>query len=871
MTPERWQQVKDVLATVLEVPPDQRSSFLELNCAGDDSLRHDVEKLLAEEHLLGQDFLEHAALAPAVAALLPPDDRIWIGRRVGPYKIVELIGAGGMGEVYRAVRADDQYQKEVALKVVRSGQFSGFVIDRFKNERQILASLDHPHIARLLDGGATEDGTPYFVMELIEGQPITQFCDYRKLSVDERLHLFSKVCAAVQYAHQHLIVHRDIKPGNILVTADGSPKLLDFGIAKIIGADENSPRSDMTLTAFRILTPRYASPEQIKGEPMTTASDVYSLGVVLYELLTGCSPYENGTPTATEVARAVCEDEPERPSAAVRRAEAATNHGAPDASSEKLVRQLCGDLDNIVLMALRKEPPRRYQSVEQLAEDIRRHLEDVPVLARTDTTWYRTSKFVSRHRFGVIASAVAACALLVGFTVAIYEARAARQQAGIARVQRARAERRFNDVRKLANSLMFEIHDSIKDLPGTTSARKLLVNRALEYLDSLSKESSDDLSLQRELAAAYDRVGDVLGYNGAANLGDFAGAMQSYKKALAIREAAAAASPGDAQTQSDLLNDYFHLGFAQQDAGDYKGALNDFRKALPVAQGLVAAYPNNPKYQDWFAGFHWSIGNVLSRTGDYAGALASYRQGLSIRGPIAGDTGAPLFRTHLAADYQGVGQMLMRTGEIDQAIASSRKAAQILEQVSQSDPTNATVREFLGESYDTFALILERRPGNLEEALEYSRKGVKVFSTLVSADPTNSLARANLGFAEARVGDVLLAQGKIEEATPHALRAITTFERIGHKNRYDMAGQAQAYLTWARVHTSLAAKAESSRKRFGRLREARTWLQKSLVTWQQEPDHSALDPFGREEGERIMQELAKCNAALAKRTPSSSH
>ena len=297
MTPERWQQVKAVLATALEMPPDERSDYLHKDCVGDDSLRETVEQLLANDEA-SQDLLNPAALA----AMLPDEGNFWLGRRVGPYKITQQIGAGGMGEVYRAVRADHQYQKDVALKLVRAGQYAGFVIDRFRKERQILATLDHENIARLLDGGTTDDGTPYFVMELIEGRPLVEYCEELHLSVTERLRLFLKVCAAVQYAHQRLIIHRDIKPGNILVTSEGTPKLLDFGLAKIIDAGPDDPRADATMTAFRILTPEYASPEQINGEPMTTSSDVYSLGVVLYELFSGRSPYGDRTTSPAEVA-----------------------------------------------------------------------------------------------------------------------------------------------------------------------------------------------------------------------------------------------------------------------------------------------------------------------------------------------------------------------------------------------------------------------------------------------------------------------------------------------------------------------------------------------------------------------------------------
>jgi len=873
MTPERWQLIKDVLATALEMSPAERSAYLSQSCAGDTSLRREVDLLLLDEKRVSPRFLNGTALAIAAAAILPEEASPWIGRRIGAYRIVEQIGAGGMGEVYCAVRADDEYEKRVALKVVRAGQDSGFVVARFKNERQILASLDHPNIARLLDGGTTEEGVPYLVMELIEGRPIAEYCDSHRLSVSDRLALFMQVCAAVQYAHQRLIIHRDIKPGNVLVTSDGTPKLLDFGIAKLLDFEGIARQNDVTLTAFRVLTPGYASPEQIKGEPVTTASDIYSLGVTLYELLTGRSPYPAGAHSSQEVARAVCDNEPEKPSLAFRNLEpqgivepevptCKERSAARVSSPEKLRKQLSGDLDNIILMALRKEPSRRYASVEQLGEDIRRHLESIPVLARKDTVRYRTSKFVTRHKTAVVASAAAVLALLGGFAITLHEARVARQQAEIARVQRARAERRFNDVRKLANSLMFEVHDSIRDLPGATPARKLLVTRALEYLDSLSEEAGGDVVLQRDLAAAYDRVGDVLGYDGAANLGKFPEALQSYKKALAIREAAANANPGDIQIQSDLLNEYFRLSFALNSNGDYAEALNNIRKALPVAQRIAGVHPDL-QYQDWLAGVYWQTGNVLTQSGDDAGALDNYRKAASIREPIAIDPGAnAVFRTHLAGDYHALGQMFWRFGDIDRAVETSEKGLQILQQLSQFDPNNATLREYLGESYADLQPLLEKH-GDLDRALEYSRNALEIFTQLAADDPANWLARANAGASEAGIGEVLLAKEEIVQAVPHIRRAIAIFEADEHKGPIEIASQAEAYSILAKSYSSLADHEASLDSKVEHLREARSWYQKSLSIWQKSPN-SSLDPLRvHGSGAQTAKDLAQCEAMLA--------
>ena len=868
MTPERWQHVKQVLASALELPPEERGAYLDQSYASDASLRNDLEPLLASEQRLKDQFLDQANLAAAAATLvsplISPDENFWVGRRVGPYQVVEQIGVGGMGEVYRAFRADDQYKKVVALKFVRAGQYSSEVFSRFKNERQILAGLDHPNLAKLLDGGTSDEGMPYFVMELIDGLPITDYCDERGLSTRERLSLFLQVCAGVHYAHQRLIIHRDIKPGNILVTSDGIPKLLDFGIAKIV---ESGQEADMpaTLTGFRVLTPRYASPEQIQGEAMTMATDVYSLGVVLYELLTGRSPYELMNGSTREFEREVCEKEPQKPSSSVLRSQGAGEGNpqkragsVPKISSEKLRKRLRGDIDNIVLMALRKEPSRRYTSANDLGEDIRRHLENVPVRARNDSVWYRTTKFVARHKAAVAASVLVVIAMMAGLIVTLHEAR-------VARVERARAERRFNDVRKLANSLMFEVHDSIRDLPGTLPARKLLVNRALEYLDSLSQEASGDTDLQRELAAAYDRVGDLLGYSGAANLGDYAGALKSYEKALAIREASAIAHPADRQMQLDLLNDYFRLSFALQGTGDYARALTHLQKGIGLAQRIIQTH-SEPEFKDFLAGFYWQAGNISTQTGDFAHAVENYRQGATIRETIATDANAnSLVRTHLAGDYVCLGRALGTTGDLTHAVDAAQEGTAILEQLARSDLNNATLQEYLGEAYAVVAAISMRR-GDLEQMFDYYTRARQVFSQLNKADPTNAMARDNALLMQLGIADALLEQGKPSESMEQIRNAVSEFEKIEHKNRYQIAGQAAAYATLGRAFFNLAGQSASPRK-VALLRESHSWYEKSLSVLRQAPGQAVGDPLGGDTTEEsVKRGLNKCEEALAKLT-----
>ena len=394
MTPRRWQQIEALFEAVLEEAPEDRTAFLADACGDDQALREEVEALL-EADAQGGDFLHEVGerlFTPTTPAL--PE-------RIGIYAVDARIGQGGMGTVYRAHRADGAYEQEVAIKVLKQPDHAEHT-QRFLAERQILARLSHPHIARLLDGGLTDAGQPYLVMEYVDGQPLTTYCDERRLSINERLALFCTVCDAVQYAHRNLVVHRDLKPSNILVTADGKVKLLDFGIAKLLDPDPGAFGQAMpvTKTGLQVLTPEYASPEQVTAAPITTASDVYQLGILLYELLTGQRPYRLPSRLAHEVVRVILEEEPTRPSTAVTRtAETGTRRATPD----QLRRRLSGDLDVIVLAALRKEPERRYSSAEALAADVQRHLEGMPVEAHAESTLYRLHKFMGRHRWAVAA------------------------------------------------------------------------------------------------------------------------------------------------------------------------------------------------------------------------------------------------------------------------------------------------------------------------------------------------------------------------------------------------------------------------------------------------------------------------------------
>jgi serine/threonine protein kinase len=490
-----WERIKSVFAQAIELDPAARLEFVQKECGDDDELCRAVISWLSS-YDEADDFIETPP--PGISEVRT--NYSTTGRQIGNYRIVDEIGRGGMGAVFLAERSDGEFRQRVAIKVIRHAIAERELIDRFKRERQILASLNHPNIARLLDGGISADGLPFLAMEFVEGKRITEHIASKKMGLNAALRTFLKVCSAVGYAHRNLVVHRDLKPGNIIVTADGEPKLLDFGLAKLVGEDLRET-GDRTQTAFRAFTPAYASPEQLRGDTITTASDVYSLGAVLYEILTGRQPVEMEGKNLDEIIRAISASEIQLPSY------------MPAAGLNR--QQIKGDLDNVVLKALRVEPDRRYRSVEAFAGDIERCLSGLPVTARRDTFYYRTSKFVLRHRAAVAAAVLIFLTMVAGVTLTIREKR--------------KADRRFNDVRQLANSLMFEVDGEIQK--GPTKGRAMIVKRALEYLDSLALEAGNEHDLQLELAAGYLKVGDTQGKPYRPNLGDTAGAEESYKKA----------------------------------------------------------------------------------------------------------------------------------------------------------------------------------------------------------------------------------------------------------------------------------------------------------------------------------------------------
>jgi non-specific serine/threonine protein kinase/serine/threonine-protein kinase len=752
-------RVEQLFHSASELPEGEQAAFLLQACGEDQRLFFCVRSLLSAARTnTGWDrtALELEARHSAIDSrpALP-------GESFGPYRILRRVAAGGMSLVYEALRDDAEFHKRVAIKFVHRGIDDRGLGERFRSERQILAQLEHPYIARLLDGGTTPDDVPYLVMEYVDGLTIDRFVAEHRLPRTERLQLFLQVCEAVQYAHRNLVVHRDLKPANILVTTGGMVKLLDFGIAKLITSEPAGQA-----TTVRALTPEYASPEQMIGRKITTSTDVYSLGVLLFVLLADRLPYGPGAAQPAALLRAICQDEPV---------------WEPRGLIE-------GDLESIVAKALRKEPERRYLSVEQFSADLRRYLAGMPVTARPDTLFYRARKFAVRRAVLLAAVSALAVAILVGLTASLWEARRAERQGLI-------AQRRFDDVRTLARSLLFDVYNSISALPGSLPARRLLASRAQQYLDSLEREAGNDSDLARELAESYLRLGDVLGSPYAANLGDTSGALESFRKAAALleREAAQdASSPGVqeqlAQAHATLGAVLVRMGKAEEAVSVLKQAAaeaealyhrnHDFSHAqklslaysyLAQAQGAAALKGSVPASEElatsrkaleileaagprpeesWqvsLASRHFRVGYALRALGDSTGEISYYRQALDIqlkgdavlRALAASNPGRP-YRRELADDLLTIALSRWRCcRDLSGAMRDVHAALESFERVAHEDPHDREARRDVANTYKVGGECLAEA-GRRLEALEMSRKALALYEELGRADPASA-------------------------------------------------------------------------------------------------------------------------------------
>jgi eukaryotic-like serine/threonine-protein kinase len=815
MEADRWERIKEVFSVASERDSAARQAYLEEACEGDYALREEVESLLQAHDETG-DFIEHPAAQRAFGLDLDPPRPSWIGRRVGAYRIVAEIGRGGMSEVFRGVRADDEYHKEVAIKVLLPGYATGSLVERFKAEKQFLATLDHPNIARILDGGSTADGLPYLVMDFIKGQPIDEYSRNRQLTVKERLELFRTLCSAVQYVHQHLMVHGDLKCNNVLVTDEGSVRLLDFGVARLIhtAAAANPAESDMSGPIA--LTPEYASPEQLRGGVVSTASDVYSLGVMLYRLLTGILPRGTDGGLPRELAAQVGERAPELPSEVVRQ-----SRGSASASW----RQLAGDLDSIVMLALHEDPARRYPSAERLHGDINLYLQGFPVAARAPSMSHKLVKFCGRHRAGIAAMGLFVLTLIGGIVAASWEAHIARQE-------RARAERHFDNVRKLANTFMFDVHGAIQNLPGATPARQILVLNSLQYLDALAAESAGDPTLQRELATAYEKVADLQGGYRESNLGDASGAIASYRKALDIRSSLLARLPSDLDLRRELLRNYGKLGEVLSGARDTPGGIASSRRALQIAEELAAARGSNTADRRNLGSVYVALGWQIARADEIERGLLLMNQGAAVFETLVdADPLDVRSRHHAAVAYGRMGEILIGARRYEDALRMHTKQQEIAHALSVADPTNSELQTIEAYALLGIATVLSKQ-GALRNALAKQTWAMDTLRALFDADAKDTEARYNAAFALSELSETLIRLGQLQAAERHLRDALTILEPFANPGEPGLGRnrllQGVDYFRLGQINARQASDPTTSRAQHAsKCGEARRWFEQS--------------------------------------------
>ena len=808
---EDWGRLQELFDEICLLDETSRRIILDERCNGDDGLRTQVQRMVRafdDERAANSDAQGRSS-----------------GPRLGAWQAIRLLARGGMGEVWLARRADGQHEQQAAVKILSPYLSGPDSVHRFRRERELLARLEHPNIARLLDGGVSAQGEPYLVMEYVDGIRLDQYCDQHRLSVRARLELMIKVCAAVNSAHQYLVVHRDLKPGNILVTTDGEPKLLDFGIAKMIDAESGR---EQTATVNLFLTPMYASPEILRGEPATVASDVYSLGVLLYELLTGRRPFHTSHAfPAAELERALHETAPERPSQVTQAAaeQRATTPG-------RLRQALKGDLTTILQKALEYDPTRRYLSAERLAGDLNSYLSNRPILARPQTLRYRAAKFVSRHRLTVSLAVLTLLGIAIGVTSTITEKRV--------------AERRFDQVRSLAHYVLFDLYDGVSNLSGSARVRAEMANRATDYLNTLAREAKDDRGLRLELAGGYLRLGDIQGNMFRTNLGDTAAALGSYQKGLDIldpldndpgavrlrtllelhRAQATDARSGGKEAfdrlhaaverfenlagQSPSVEDDYQLGQAysmlgqliQQQGGwiTMSGATGaEFDRAEKFLRRAVELQPSEPDYA-------YSLAELLDRRAEQYASLQPQRtidfdqQALDVlhrvREPNRSYPSFQIFQARVRSNLLfAYGQL----NQIDAATEQARLAEQIYLPLVAANPDDHDVRYRLAV-LRRVAGIINAYAKRWDESAENFAQGIADYDFLLRTGPNAGYQgyRAELRM---RLADDFWEAGRRAEAEEAAKLGLAEFRELASAPdaKFPLLRQAARYLLFTDV------------------------------------------------------------------------
>lgn len=778
MSSPNWKDVKELLDEILDLPKERRETYLaKRNVSAE--MRAEIDSLIAfEDDAAGMMQLSAVEFSKEFI----DDDMTLCGQSVGPYQVISELGYGGMGVVYLAQRIDGKFEQRVALKLLKRELNTASLRGRFENEQKILARLEHVNISRLLDAGTTSDRIPYLAMEYVDGLPIDEYCVRNSLDLEERLELFLNVCSAVDFAHRNLVIHRDLKPSNIIVTKDGTPKLLDFGISKIISDDVAAAA---TVTRLGVMTPGYASPEQLRGDSVSTATDVYSLGVILFELLSGRRPFEQSEGSLKDIYHAVLETEPPLPSAWIETENVGTQDlpyvqsmgaTAPSLPPKTTARtgnvrphSLRGDLDNIVLKAIQKEPGRRYSSAENLAEDIRRHLAGLPVTALPDTFLYRTAKFVRRNRLAVIGASLIALVVIGGIAATLWQARNAR-------IERDRAAQRFEDVRGIANSFLTEFSPLIENLPGSTPARKLLVTRALQYLDKLSPEGSDDPAFQNELAVAYEKVADIQGNPFNPNIGDVKGARQSYEKAMAIRENIRAKTHSELNDQDASL--FEKVGGTSSNGGEFAKAVSYMDLALQIRQAAVDRDPMNRDAKIALGRTIRSRGLIEFYEGNNKEAIKYYGRSRDIFEQVLAENPADDRVAHdHAYMFVALGEAYGWDTELALAAEHLQKGLDRLIPLADKYPNDLSIQRSLN-------LAFNKRAENYEDSEEPAKavdlysKGLAIAQKTAKIDPDNVQAKRDVAMGYKKMAQAMDSAGRSKESASTLINALGVFREL---------------------------------------------------------------------------------------------
>jgi len=813
MTPDRWQQVKSILAGALDVPATQREVYLRDACGAEMSLRHEVDSLLSS-------YTEAGAFLNTQEMKALPDPRV--GEEIGPYRLERLLGQGGMGAVYLASREVDGFPMRVALKLIRMSVLNDYVHRRFRMERQILARLSHPNITRLIDGGIARDGVPFLVTEFVDGIPLDEYVKTKKPGLAEKLRLLEAIASAVAFAHRNLIVHGDLKPHNILVNAEGQPKLLDFGIARLIDP-ESSSAGEMTLEA---LTPAWASPEQLRGEPLSPSSDAYSLGRLMYFLLTGQQPFDLAGQAPAQILTLLSLKTPPLPSEVTGQAE------------------LKGDLDNIALKAMEFETALRYPSVDAMAEDLRRHRESLPISAHPTTASYRVKKFVRRHKALVLAAAAVTLSLVAGLGMTLWQARLARENYE-------KSQRLFGDVRKLANSFIFDMDDAIAELPGSTSVRARMVRNAIGYLDRLASESTGEAQLQEELAAAYEKIGDVQGRPGGANLGDTAAALDSYRKAEKIREAVF--DQGSTAQRDDLARTYLRISSVLKAAGDFPGSLEYDRKALAIRQALLELEPANVERRRSLAATFTALSGSFSLMGEWQGVLENRQRAHAIyEDVLRREPENESDQRNLALSNYRMSSILFFQKKMDQGLVHARRALEIDEELLRRHPGNVQFQVAVAQDHTFYGNGLAQA-GQVQKGLDELKIGRDRYSRLAELDPREVRTRTLLATNEVFTVRALLLEGKSQEALPLAQSALAARVKLSKENPMNAGARGEVAESYGALG-DVWAKA-------GKTAQALESYQEAIVVLTALEREGKANSVSRMEMERVREEARKLGGA----------